>query len=107
MKIEINTNEAAHMLLQDENANWSYNGALALAEWYEEWQEECGFERCVVAIRCDFSEYKTALECIEDNGYDCDLSECEDDEKEDFCMDYLNEYTFVIEFDGGIIVQAF
>ena len=134
MKQTLTTTQAAHILLADENANWSWKGAYALVEWFEE-LEECGeesIELCPVSIRCDFSEYKSALECVEDCGYDCDFSECEEAEEQERALrksgaiadadqlkdgndgmrertaeTYLRENTCVIEFEGGIIVQSF
>jgi hypothetical protein len=109
MKTTITAYEAAHLLLQDENANWSYNGALALCEWLEEIEEDTGteteFDR--VAIRCEFSEYGSVLECAE-NYADPDYTDCEDDdEKEAVALEYLQDNTMVIQFDGGIIIQDF
>ena len=59
----LTTTEAAELLLRDENAAWSRGGAYALIEYLEEHEEESApmeFDR--VAIRCDFNEYKSALE---------------------------------------------
>ena len=61
MKQTMTTNEVAAALRADDNANWSYAGALALAEYLEEWERESAsemeFDR--VAIRCDFAEWKS------------------------------------------------
>ena len=87
--------------------NFSYNGLSALFEWLEELEEDTGQEMKldVIGLCCEFSEYETAVDCINDRGYDCDLSDCE--EKNHFAMEYLHENTLVIEFDGGIIIQDF
>ena len=42
MKNTLNTYEITNALLQDENAAWSYDGARALAEYLEEYEEACG-----------------------------------------------------------------
>ena len=55
----LSVSQAAHMLLNDENADWSYEGAHALADYLGDLWEDCGppeFGFCVVAIRCDYSE---------------------------------------------------
>ena len=91
----LSTSEAAHRLLNDDNANWSYNGAHALIEWIEDLEEDTGtpieFDR--VAIRCDFSEYESIEEVLEQYGLDSE---------ED-----LHDHTTVIEFEGGVIIQDF
>ena len=106
MKNTMTTNEVAHELLNDDNAAWSYNGAVALAEYLESFEEDTGqeieFDR--VAIRCDFSEYETALECACNYDFEADPDDDEDDQEE-AALDYLREHTSVIEFEGGIIIQ--
>lgn len=58
IKQTMNTSEVVSQLMSDEYADWSYEGATALAEWYEELSEGMGedieFDR--VAIRCDWNE---------------------------------------------------
>ena len=77
-----------------------------------------------VAIRCEFSQYDSAVDCakdysfvfpdtcpfcgegiIEDDGNTC--PDCEQNVTEAASMDYLQENTTVIEFEGGIIIQQF
>ena len=108
MKDTLSTSEVAHRLMEDESAGWSYDGACALAEYLESMEEGTGeeMELDVVAIRCDFDEYSTAKEAAEACGYEPD----EDDDEEDqerHALKWLNNHTTVIEFDGGVIIQAF
>ena len=106
MKKTLSTNEAARELLNDDNAAWSYNGAMALCEYLEDFDEGIGqeteFDR--VAIRCEFSEYESAIECAVNYDWERDLDDDEDDQEE-AALDYLREHTSVIEFEGGIIIQ--
>ena len=109
MKTTLNTWQIADALKQDENAGWSYEGAKALAEYLEQYEEDTGeeLELDVVAIRCDFTEYTCATEAAEnyaDHDYDDDM---DDDEKEAAALKYLEDNTTVIEFDGGIIIHQF
>jgi hypothetical protein len=116
MKETLNTSEIADRLFRDENAAWSYAGALALAEYLQEWEdgtgEEMEFDR--VAIRCDFSEWKTLEEwaadyfggtgeAVEELGLDPE----DVDKREDAMRNYINGRGTLIEFDGGIIVSSF
>ncbi len=100
MKQTLTTSQAAHLLMQDEYANWSYNGAFALIEHLEQIEEDCEMEIefCRVAFRCEWHEYKSAIEAADDI-----YSEKFTDESE--AVDWLRERADVITFDGGVIVN--
>jgi hypothetical protein len=95
MKTYITHNAMVDALLSDDYANWSYKGADALIDYLEELEIDLGteleFDR--VALRCEFAEYKTMGEALEDYGLS---RSCE-----------LRDSTTVIDFDGGVIVQNF
>jgi hypothetical protein len=120
MKETLNTYEIAYRLFRDENAGWSYNGAKALAEHLEQLEQDCGeemeFDR--VAIRCDYSEYPSALVAAREYGFDgsADLYDSDDQERdaeevseetEEMALDWLQDRTEVIGFDGGVIIRGF
>ena len=117
MKETLSTNEIAHRLFNDENANWSYEGAKALAEYLDtDENENAEFDR--VAIRCDFSEYGSALEAAREYGfdwtpelYDANDSERDADEVEEElekeALEWLENRTMVLCFDGGVIINQF
>ncbi len=114
MKTTLSTSQAADLLKADSNANWSRSGALALVEYLEELESGTGteIEFCPVAIRCDYSEYASALEAALDQGFDpeTDLDgegEEDDDDKEKNALDWLHYQTQVIEFEGGVIIASF
>ena len=81
-------------LICDEYANWTPQGARALAEYWEELSDDIGediqWDR--VAMRCEFTEF---------TSWDSICGSYELDEEE------VREQTTVIEFDGGIILQEF
>lgn len=86
----LNTNEVIDALLADDYANWSYDAAKALAEFYEELEDSLGepIELDVVAIRCEWSE--ASKEEVRsnyniDDGVDV--------------IEYLNERTMCINID--------
>ena len=101
MKQTLTTSQAAHLLMQDEYARWSYAGAHALIAHLEQLEEDCEMEIefCRVALRCEWHEYKSAIEAVEDM-YSEEPFETEDD-----ALDWLQDRTQVITFDGGVIVQ--
>lgn len=108
MKETLTTNEIARKLREDENAGWSYAGALALAEYLEQRDEDSGedteFDR--VEIRCDFSEHTSATEAASDYDWQADKDN-DEDQNEAAALEFLQGRTAVIEFDGGVIIQNF
>ena len=94
----------------DRKENFSYDGRAAMFEHFEELENDCDteIEFDPIAICCEYSEYSSAINCIEETGYDFDLSEYEtDEEKENAALEYLNDNTTVIQFDNGIIIINF
>jgi hypothetical protein len=67
---QLSVSEAAHQLLNDDYANWSYEGAHAIADYLDDLQEECGGDWSfdVVAVRCDYSEL-SAADLVDSYGY--------------------------------------
>jgi hypothetical protein len=123
MKKTVTDTQAINELLKDEYAGWSHEGATALVAYLEEEEELRGekFEFDVVAIRCDFTEYRNAWEAMEsitggedmpmvedtgtdENGHGMDLVETAE-ESEKLALEWLQEKTLVIKFKGGIIIQ--
>jgi len=76
--------------------NFSYEGLEALFDFLESMEDECSteLELDVVALCCDFTEYKS-------------FDEIKDDHNSVESLDDLYYHTTVIEFDGGIIIQHF
>ena len=76
--------------------NFSYHGLMAIFEYLEQYEKDCGeeIELDVIAICCEYTEYENLQEIMD--VYD-QIESLED----------LRDYTQVIEFDGGIIIQDF
>ncbi len=114
MKQTMTTSQIADELRRDESAGWSYAGARALAEFLESVEEDTGEEMVFdrVAIRCDFSEYSSALEAAEEYGFEPGGEDGETEEEaaeanEAAALAWLYDQTSVIEFDGGVIIRQF
>jgi hypothetical protein len=108
MKRTLSTYDVAGALMEDKNAAWTRAGAYALAEHIEQLEQELGEETelDIVAIRCEFSEYASAT--LAALAYDWQKDEEKsDEENEADALEYLNENTSVIQFEGGIIIQDF
>jgi hypothetical protein len=123
MKKTLTTYDIAHALKSDKNANWSWDGARALAEYLEELEQDLGeeMELDVVAIRCDFSEstslqawaadhFRSHVEAVVELGLDLDDHGAivEDSEAIDEAIrSFIQDHGHLIEFDGGVIVSSF
>lgn len=113
MKAILSTSQAVDLLKADANANWSRSGAFALVEYLEELEEDTGteIEFDAVAIRCDYSEYDSALQAALDQGFEPNPNlgeeEQSEEDKEADALAWLQEQTQVIEFDGGVIIASF
>ena len=94
MQKTLTTDEAIQLLLADDNASWSRDGARAIVEYLEQLEEDTDeplqFDR--VAIRCDFTEYGSALEAATEYTAPMD--------NEQAALEWLQERTTVIPFDG-------
>ena len=103
MIITLQTHEIVSRLLADSNNCWTRAGAFALAQYLQDWEQDTGeqMEYDAVAIRCDWSEYPTAVAAHNDitRGHDLD----EDDE--DTALDRLRDVGQVIVFNGGVIIS--
>lgn len=79
------------------NHGFTRSGALALFDYLEQYEQDADQELDFdpIAFRCDFTEYKNLEEIAQDYG---------DKYRE---LDYLEQTTTVIEFDGGIIIANF
>jgi len=79
--------------------NFSYEGLLALFDWFEMLEEDCDqkIELDVIAICCDFSEYENLKEFQNDYGDEYESLE-----------DIENTTTLIrIEDEDGFIIQQF
>jgi len=117
----LRTSDVVHAIKSDEYAAWTWNGAKALAEYLEEYEESTGeeLELDVCAIRCDFSE-STSLQdwlmehhgaetlafALQFSGIDLDGDE-DENEVDDLIRSYIRDHGTLIEFDGGVIVSCF
>ena len=113
MYTNLSTDEAIKLLKEDDNTDWSWDGAKALIGYLEDLENSIGkpIEFDKVAFRCDYSEYSSALEAAQDYGFtppeDEDEDDDDDDEIEAAALAYLEDRTTVIKFDTGVIIQQF
>ena len=77
--------------------NFTRSGLQALYDYIIELEDDIGeqIEFDVIALCCDFTQYESLEEL--NNEYDGKFKD----------LEHLADYTQVIEFDDGIIIQAF
>jgi len=99
MKTILSTSEIADAL--NKYSQMSYKAAFAMAEYLEEYEESTGeeIELDPIAIRCEFTEYESAIEAAAQY-----TSEFTTDQA---ALEYLEDHTSVITYDGGVIIQDF
>ena len=114
----LSTSDAVDILTADQYAGWSAAGARALVEYLEQTEEETGerIEIDRVALRCDYTEYSSAVEAASDlsdweyrpDDWGADYDE---DAAEEAALEWLRDRTVALVFDGrdasGVIVQSF
>ena len=90
---------------------FSRNALVALFDHLEaiDRESEDEMELDVIALCCDWTEYANAIEAAEAYGWESE--DVGDDEKADTsereALEFLNDETTVIEFQGGVVVQNF
>lgn len=76
----------------------------ALFEYLEEFENSTGTELELdpVGICCEWCEYPSALEAAKDYGFKDGI-----DSKDETPLEWLENRTQVIEFNGGVVIQQF
>jgi len=111
MIIKLFSYSLASQILNDCQANYSHDGARALAEFFDENAEDEEFD--AVAIRCDWSEYKSACEAAGEYGWEEEEEEDDDDDdekeekRESQALSFLEERTTVLVHDSGVTIANF
>lgn len=104
---------------------FTYNARQALFEYLDDLSDQLDepIELDIIALCCEYTEYESAQEAVdaytEDAPYLLDEEELLDDDgtsidqatlitlQRQKALDYLNDRTQFIEFDGGIIIQNY
>jgi hypothetical protein len=85
-------------------SQFSRGALFSLFAYLEEYEESTGTELELdpVGICCEFAEYPSALEAAKAYGYQDGI-----DSKDETPLEWLQNQTQVIEFEGGIVIQQF
>lgn len=76
----------------------------ALFAYLEQLEDSCGteFELDPIGICCEWCEYPSALDAAKDYGYQEGI-----DSKSETPLEWLQNRTQVVEFEGGLVIQCF
>ena len=94
--------------------NFTYEGKRALFDYLESYEEDTDtkIELDVIALCCEYNEYKNLKEYLNDYSADVDREDYEDEEE--YLKDvekYISENTTLIKFgddlEEGFIIQAY
>lgn len=87
--------------------SFGYNGLRIIFDYLEDYEDQTGeeIELDVIAICCDYN-----MMDIEDivKEYRIDVTDVDEDDVEEYVLDYLNEHTMVIgQCVDGVVFQCF
>ena len=108
--VDIHRFRAAFAALRPDN--FSRPGLSALFEHLEELERDLGEETelDVIALCCDWTEYRDAIEAAEAYGWEApEIPEGEerDDTSDRKALEFLQDQTHVVVFEGGVFVLNF
>ena len=88
-------------------SQFSRAALFALFEYLEEYENSTGeeIELDPIGICCEFAEYPSAREAADDYGFK--PTDDNDDAREKSALEWLQNQTQVVEFEGGIVIQQF
>ena len=97
MKKYVNQYEFVDEMSKKDNG-FSFEGAIALFDYLEEFEDETGeeIEFDPIELRSYYEEYPSATEAAEAHGWS--------DENKESALEYLEDRAVVIEFKGGVII---
>ena len=107
----MNEYQIADELKSDEYANFTYEGAMLLAEYLLELSDETGdFEFDRVAIRCEWSDLSES-DLIREYGYLLDRYYPNQDEALGDLVELIRDQTYCVEFESNgaarFLIQGF
>ena len=91
---------------------FSRNALVALFDYLDQLEQDLGEETEFdpIGLCCEWTEYGDAIEAAEAYGWEApEIPEGEerDDTSERKALEYLQDNTHVIDFDGGVLVLNF
>jgi len=109
MKITVTESLFLQSFKQVRPDQFSRAALVALFEYLEEVDRESGseMELDVIALCCDWTEYANAIEAAEASYASEDVNNEKAGVSDRKALEYLNDETTVLEFEGGVLVLNF
>lgn len=112
MKETVNESRFIEAFRQTRPNQFSRAALVALFDYLDQLEQDLGEEQelDVIALCCDWTEYKDAFEAAEAYGWEApEIPEGEerDDTSDRKALEYLQDETHVVEFEGGVLVLNF
>lgn len=112
MKETVNESRFLEAFRQVRPNQFSRAALVALFDYLDSLEQELGEETefDVISLCCDWTEYRDAIEAAEAYGWEApEVPEGEerDDTSDRKALEFLQDSTHVVEFDGGVLVLNF
>jgi hypothetical protein len=112
MKETVNESRFIQAFLATRPEQFSRKALVALFDYLDQLEQDLGEEQelDVIAICCEWTEYADPIEAAEAYGWEApEVPEGEerDDTSDRKALEYLQDNTHVVEFDGGVLVLNF
>lgn len=100
--------DVADMLINASEKAWTRSGALAMAEWLQDMEEDSGMEIEIdpIGILCGYTEYDSVMEAAGEYDWQPDTTEYAD-QQEAAARQFLEKRTEIRLFSGGVLVLNF
>ena len=112
MKETVNESRFIQAFLATRPEQFSRKALVALFDYLDQLEQDLGEEQelDVIAICCEWTEYADPIEAAEVYGWEApEIPEGEerDDTSDRKALEFLQDNTHVIDFDGGVLVLNF
>lgn len=112
MKETVTESRFIQAFLATRPEQFSRKALVALFDYLDKLEQDLGEETelDVIGLCCEWAEYKDAIEAAEAYGWEApEIPEGEerDDTSDRKALEFLQDNTHVIDFDGGVLVLNF
>ena len=112
MKETVTESRFIQAFLATRPEQFSRKALVALFDYLDQLEQDLGEEQelDVIALCCDWTEYRDAIEAAEAYGWEApevEEGEERDDTSDRKALEYLQDNTHLVEFEGGVLVLNF
>ena len=112
MKETVNESRFIQAFLATRPEQFSRKALVALFDYLDQLEQDLGEETEFdpIGLCCEWTEYRDAIEAAEAYGWEApevEEGEERDDTSDRKALEYLQDNTHVVEFEGGVLVLNF